>query len=173
MKLAAQKYISPLAIQGSFSNVVVEDVKLTHKRFDKYLAITYEMSYLRDGQRIVLDTKDLAFLGMNDSDVNSNRTATFSIPNPDYNSEIEGSEERITVPMIAYLQQHLGAFPEDFVMVDWGYPTYEDAVTYFIGGTLEVQEVQISQAFAKMWFLNTFIINGELIGNQFTFEEVL
>ena len=171
MKLTAQTYTSPNLLQGTFENVVIEDIKLTHKKLDKYLAITYEMSYQKNGKKIILDTKDMAFLGMNDDAVNSNQTATFSIPNPDYNAEVEGSELRITVPMIAYLQQHLGVFPADFVMVNWGYPTFEDAVTYFIGGNLQVQEVQINNDFAKMWFLNTFEINGELVGNQFQFEE--
>jgi hypothetical protein len=169
MKLTAQTYTSPNSLQGTFENVVIEDIKLTHKKLDKYLAITYEMSYLKNGEKVILDTKDMAFLGMNADAVNSNRTATFSIPNPDYNAAIQDSVERITVPMIAYLQAHLGVFPEDFFMVDWGYPTFEDAVTYFIGGNLQVQEVQINNDFAKMWFLNTFSINGELVGNQFEF----
>lgn len=172
MKLSAQSYTSTNPLQGTFENVIVEDIKITHKKLDKYLAITFEMSYLNNGEKVVLDTKDMAFLGMNGDQDTTNVTATFSIPNPDYNAAIEGSEQRMIVPMIAYLQQHQGIFPEDFVMVNWGFPTFEDAITYFIGGNLEVQNISISNTFAAQWFLNTFEINGEKIGAQFTFDEL-
>ncbi|MDI5894409.1 hypothetical protein [Flavobacterium algoritolerans] len=168
MKLIAQSYISPLLNQGTFTNVTIEDVCLTHKRKEKYISIAFEMSYLKNDQKVVLDTVAMGFLGMENDEVSSNRTTTFSIPNPDYDAQIEGSQERITVPLFAYLMAHNGVMPADYVMVDYGYPTYEKVMQYFEGGTLENPEITISAPLAKGFLLSNLIMNGEAVGNQFT-----
>lgn len=168
MKLTAQTYVSPLLNQGTFVNVTIQDVCLTHKRNEKYISITFEMSYLKNDQKVVLDTVAMGFQGMENDEVSSNRTTTFSIPNPDYDPQIEGSEERITVPLFAYLMANNGVMPADYVMVDYGYPTYEKVMQYFEGGTLESPEINITAPLAIGFLMNNLIMNGEAVGNQFT-----
>jgi hypothetical protein len=167
MKLTTQTYVSPLVNQGTFENVIIQDVSLTHKRLEKYISIGFEMSYIKNGQKVVLDTKEMGFLGMEKDEVTSNRTTTFSIPNPDYDTQVEGSEERITVPLFDYLMKHQGVMPADYVMVDYGYPTYEKVMQYFEGGTLENPEITISAPLAIGFLLTNLIMNGEPVGNQF------
>ena len=168
MKLEAQTYTSPLLNQGTFTNVTIEDVCLTHKRNEKYISIAFEMSYLKNDQKVVLDTIAMGFLGMENDEVSSNRTTTFSIPNPDYDAQIEDSQERITVPLFAYLMANNGIMPADYVMVDYGYPTYEKVMQYFEGGTLESPEINITAPLAIGFLMNNLIMNGEAVGNQFT-----
>lgn len=170
MKLKSLNYVSPLLNQGTFENVTIKDVSLTHKRLEKYVSIGFEMSYIKNGQKVVLDTKEMGFIGMEKDEVSSNRTTTFSIPNPDYNPQTEGSKERITVPLFDYLMQHQGVMPSDYVMVDYGYPTYEKVMQYFEGGTLESPEITISEPLAIGFLMNNLIMNGEAVGVQFTLE---
>jgi hypothetical protein len=170
MKLHAAIYTSPLLNQGTFENVIIQDVSLTHKRLEKYISIGFEMSYVKNGQKVVLDVKEMGFLGMDNDEVNSNRTTTFSIPNSDYDSKIENSEERITVPLFEYLMKHKGVMPADYVMVDYGYPTYEKVMQYFEGGTLESPEINIKAPLAIGFLLTNLIMNGEPVGNQFKME---
>jgi hypothetical protein len=167
MKLQSQFYISPNATQGEFKNVTIEDVCITHKRNEKYLSITFEMAYLKNSQKVVLDTVTMGFLGMEGDEVSSNRTTTMSIPNANYDVNIEGSEERITVPLFAYLMANNGVMPSDYVMVDYGYPTYEKVMQYFEGGTLENPEINITAPLAIGFLLTNLIMNGEPVGNQF------
>lgn len=168
MKLTAQTYVSPLLNQGAFENVIIEDVCLTHKRHDNYIAIGFEMSCIINGQKVVLDTKEMGFQGMENDVVSSNRTTTMSIPNPDYDEQIEGSEERVTVPLFAYLTANNGVMPEDYEMVDFGWPTYEKVMQYFEGGTLENPEITISAPLAIGFLMNNLVMNGEAVGVQFT-----
>lgn len=167
MKLTTQMYISPKANQGTFENVTIEDVCLTHNRIEKYISITFEMYCIKNGEKVVLDTKVMGFLGMENDEVSSNRTTTFSIPNHDYDSQIEGSQKRITVPLFAYLMAHNGIMPADYVMVDYGYPTYEKVMQYFEGGTLESPEINITAPLAIGFLMHNLIMNGEAVGNQF------
>lgn len=168
MKLQSQTYVSPLLNQGTFTDVTIEDVCLTHKRHDNYIAIGFEMSYVKNGQKVVLDTKEMGFLGMENDVVSSNRTTTISIPNPDYDAQVEGSEERITVPLFAYLTANNGVMPQDYEMVDFGWPTYEKVMQYFEGGTLELPEITISAPLAIGFLMNNLVMNGEAVGVQFT-----
>ena len=170
MKLQAQTYVSPKLGQGTFTDVTIEDVCLTHKRHDNYIAIGFEMSCIKNGQKVVLDTKEMGFLGMENDVVSSNRTTTMSIPNPDYDAQIEGSVERITVPLFDYLMANGGAMPQDYEMIDYGYPTYEKVMHYFEGGTLENPEITISEPLAIGFLMNNLIMNGEAVGVQFTLE---
>jgi hypothetical protein len=168
MKLTAQTYVSPLLNQGTFANVTIDDVCLTHKRIEKYIAITFEMSYLKNDQKVILDTVAMGFQGMEGDKVSSNRTTTFSIPNPDYDALIEGSEPRVTVSLFDYLTANAGVMPTDYVMVDYGYPTYEKVMQYFEGGTLANPEIRITAPLAIGFLLSNLIMNGEVVGTQFT-----
>lgn len=57
MKLTAETYVSPLANQGTFENVIIQDLSLTNKRLEKYISIGFEMSYINNGKKIILDIK--------------------------------------------------------------------------------------------------------------------
>ena len=126
------------------------------------------MSYLKNNQKVILDTVAMGFLGMEKDEVSSNRTTTFSIPNPDYDPQIEGSQERITVSLFDYLTANNGVMPADYEMVDYGYPTYEKVMQYFEGGTLESPEINITAPLAIGFLLSNLIMNGEAVGNQFS-----
>lgn len=171
MKLESEKYVSPNLKQGILENVIIEDISVTHVRHQKYLSIAFEMYCIKNGEKVVLDTKVMGFLGMENDELSSNRTTTFSVPNLDYDSQIEGSQKRITVPLFAYLMAHNGVMPTDYVMVDYGYPTYEKVMQYFEGGTLESPEINITAPLAIGFLMNNLIMNGEAVGNQFTLVE--
>jgi hypothetical protein len=167
MKLIAQTYVSPKANQGTFNNVQIIDSALTHKRDDKYLSITFEMFFLKNDKKVVLDTVTMGFLGMENDVVSSNRTTIMSIPNPDYDVTFEGSQERVVVPLFAYLMENSGVMPTDYQIVDFGFPTYEKVMKYFTGGTLDAPEIFITDPLAIGFLMNNLVINGEAVGNQF------
>lgn len=168
MKLNAQTYVSPKLEQGTFTNVTIEDVCLTHKRHDNYIAIGFEMSYIKNDKKVILDTVEMGFLGMENDVVSPNRTTTMSIPNPDYDAQLEDSKPRITVPLFAYLAANNGVMPQDYEMVDFGWPTYEKVMQYFEGGTLNNPEITISAPLAIGFLMNNLVMNGEAVGVQFT-----
>lgn len=168
MKLLAENYNSPIATQGTFNNVFIEDVCITHKRLEKYLSITFQMYCVKNAQRIVLAETTLAFLGMENDEVSTNQTTFVSIPNVNYDSENPESSERVTVPLFGAD----GNFTFDvatipFEVVDFGYPTYEKVMSYFDGGTLESPEILISEPLAIGFLMNKLIMNGEPVGVQF------
>ena len=76
MKLTAQNYNSPILTEGKFENVSIEETAITLKRKDSYLRIDFDMYVEREGQIVVLDKSTIAFQGMNDDEVSTNRTAT-------------------------------------------------------------------------------------------------
>lgn len=156
MKLTVQNYVHPNPSFGTFQNVIVQDVCVTHKRLEKYLSIIFEMSYLKDGLKVVLGTGALSFLGMNDDEVNSNQTAYV---------EVNGQ----TVPLLQWLAENNGELG-NAVITDFGYPTYEDALTYFQGGNFEAPEIIITNPIAQGFLLSKLIINNESVGIQFDFE---
>lgn len=96
-------------------------------------------------------------------------------PNPDYDENTEGSQpflysanpeyipESGEVPLLQYLSNNNGQFPASYEMVEWGFPTYEDALQYFEGGTLDLPELSIINPFAKEWLKNTLQMKGEPI----------
>jgi hypothetical protein len=170
MKLTAATYVSPNNNQGTFTGVTIIDSCLIHKREEKYLSITFEMSYVKNGLKQILATETMGFLGMEADEVSSNRTTTFSIINPEYDILIEGSTERITVPMFTYLVENAGLMPTDYEIVDYGYPTYEKVMQYFSGGTLLSPEILITEPLAIGFLLNNLVINGEIVGTQFIIE---
>jgi hypothetical protein len=170
MKLICENYVSPNAKQGTFKNVQIIDSCLTHKRDEKYLAITFEMAYFHNGIKQILATETMGFLGMEADEINSNRTTTISIPNPEFDVDVEGSQERIKVGFFDYLQKNAGVIPADYFVVDYGFPTYEKVMAYFSGGTLEAPEVFITEALAIGFLMNNLVVNGEVVGTQFTME---
>jgi hypothetical protein len=93
------------------------------------------------------------------------------IDNPNYDSEVESIDNKVDIPMLQYLQDNEGVAPENFEVIDWGYPTYEDAINYFSGGTIEEPELFIANTFARQWLLSNIIMKGKSIsdGNSFEF----
>ena len=158
MKLTQQNqtYTHPNPSFGTFQGVTVTDVCITHKHLEKYLSIIFEMSYLKDDSKVILGTSSLAFLGMNDDEVNSNQTAYV---------EVNGE----TIPLLQWLSENNGELG-DAVITDYGYPTYEDALTYFDGGNFENPEITLSNHIAIGFVLSKLIINNEAVGVQLMFE---
>ncbi len=62
-------------------------------------------------------------------------------------------------------------FPEGYEITDYGYPNYEDVVTYLEGGTVHDPELFISNPIALGFLLNKVVINKEPIGVQFRLLE--
>lgn len=166
MKLTANIYNSPNPLQGKFENVIIEDTCVIHKRLENYLCITFEMYYIKDNERVSLAKTEVAFLGLEGESNSSNRTTIVSVPNPDYFS---GSDqpERINISLFDYVESHNGAFPPDYEIIDFGYPTYEKVMEYFQGGTLTDPEITISDPLAIGFLINCLIINGEPVSKQF------
>lgn len=168
MKLIAQTYVSPLLNQGTFANVTIEDVCLTHKRNDKYLSIGFEMYLIKNEQRISLASAEMGFLGMENDVTSSNQTTFVSVDNPEYDNQNTESLEKLTVPLF----DSNGQFTFDvttipFEVVDYGWPTYEKVMEYFSGGTLENPEILISEPLAIGFILSKLVMNGEVVGKQF------
>lgn len=159
MKLIAPIYNSPNPTEGTFSNVVIEETSFQIQRKENYLKIDFQM-YLRDKPEVVLVNQlSLAFQGMNADLVSSNRKATFCF----------NTDPTVIFGLIDYLQANSGAFPTNYTMVDWGFPSYEDALNYLTGGTFASPEINPVNQFVKDWIKNTVIMKGELIGKQFEF----
>ena len=163
MKLTSQIYNSPILTEGKFENVSIEETAITLKRKDSYLRIDFDMYVEKEGEIILLDKSNIAFQGMYDSEVSTNKTATFK-----FNDDTEEQEPR---GLIAYLAENNGNYPQDYYMVDWGYPSYEDALTYLSGGSFQSPELHPINDFVRAWILNTVIMKGEFIGKQFQFVE--
>lgn len=101
-------------------------------------------------------------------------------PNPDYDENVEGSQpvlysanpdyipESGEIPLLQYLSTHNGEMPLEYEVIEWGFPTYTDAMQYFDGGTLDAPELLITNPFAKEWLKNTIQMKGETI-TQFNF----
>lgn len=163
MKLISQLYKSPIPTEGKFENVFIEETAITLKRKDSYLRIDFDMYIQENGQTIVLDKSFIAFQGMNDDESSTNRKSTFKFLNDPEEQEPRG--------LIEYLNANQGNYPDNFKMIDWGYPSYEDALTYLTGGSFQSPELHPLNEFVKAWILNTVIMKGEFIGVQFQFVE--
>lgn len=177
------KYISPQSHQGEFNNAYIEDREIILKRKENYLAVVFVLAYLKDGIEVILYQKKVEFIGLeNDYSNGTNQTSYFKYPNPtydplfvpnessteaDYQKTIEWFEN---VPLMDYLAENGGLMPEGAVITEFGYPTYEAALNYFSGGTLDAPEILITDPLAKGFFLNKLEMNGELVGLQFDFE---
>lgn len=163
MKLQSQAYTSPIATEGIFSTVFIEETSIQLKRQENYLKIDFEMYCLRNNERVILAKNHLAFQGMNIDESSTNRKATFKF--------IDDTEEQEPRGLIDFIMNNQGDYPENYQMIDWGYPSYEDALNYLSGGSFESPEIHPANDFVKAWILNTVIMKGEFIGNQFQFVE--
>lgn len=163
MKLTSQVYNSPILTEGKFENVSIEETAITLKRKDSYLKIDFDMYVVREGQIVVLDKSTIAFQGMNDDEVSTNRKSTFKFLNDSEAQEPRG--------LMDYIMANQGNYPKDYKMVDWGYPSYEDALLYLNGGSFQSPEITPVNEFVKQWILNTVVMKGEFIGKQFQFVE--
>jgi hypothetical protein len=160
MKLIATTYVSPNPQEGTFTNVIIEDTTYQIKRQKKQFRVEFSM-FLESNPDVVLDSTFLEFTGMNADEMNSNRKTTFR-----FNSDTFGQEPR---GLIEYITENAGVFPTDYTMVDWGFPSFEDALTYLTGGTLSNPELNPSSDFVKGWLLYNVGMKWEKIGVQFTF----
>lgn len=163
MKLQAINYTSPIETEGQFTNVFIEETSVQLKRQENYLKIDFEMYYMRNEKKVILAQNFIAFQGMDNDPVNTNRKATFK-----FNSDTEEQEPR---GLIDYLMANAGEYPTNFKMIDWGYPTYEQALNFLTGGNFDNPEVQPINDFVRSWILNTVIMKNEAIGAQFQFVE--
>ena len=163
MKLTSPIYNSPTLTEGKFENVFIEETAITLKRKDSYLRIDFDMYIEKDNQLIFLDKSSIAFQGMNSDSNSTNRKATFK-----FLDDLEQQEPR---GLIDYIMANQGNYPQDYEMVDWGYPSYEDALTFLSGGSFQSPELQPINDFVKSWLLNTVTMKGEFIGKQFQFIE--
>ena len=163
MKLKAPIYNSLILTEGKFENVFIEDTAITLKRKDSYLKIDFDMYIEKINQIIPLDTSSIVFQGMNSDSNSTNRKATFL-----FLDDAEGQEPR---PLIPYLNENGGNYPENYFMVAWGFPSYEDALLYLNGGSFQSPEITPVNEFVKQWILNTVVMKGEYIGKQFQFVE--
>ena len=161
MKLTALIYNSPNPKEGTFTNVVIEETAFQIQRKETYFRIDFAM-YLQDAPEVVLETAYLAFQGMDADENNSNRKATFK-----FNDDTEEQEPRGFIQWVTENQ----AYPTNFTMIDWGFPTYQQALNYLSGGSFASPEIQPINQFVKDWILNTIIMKNELIANQFQFVE--
>lgn len=161
MKLIAPIFISPILTEGTFTNVVIEETSFEIKRKQSYLRINFEM-YLQDNPSVVLETAFLAFHGMDADENNSNRKATFK-----FNDDTEEQEPR---GLIQFISEN-GVYPENYKMVDWGKPTFEQALNYLTGGTFDSLEINPVNQFVKDWILNTIVMKEQFIGTQFQFVD--
>lgn len=159
MKLIAPIYTSPDNIGWQVNNVIIEETAFQIERKQNYFRIDFAM-YLQDKPEVVLETAFLAFQGMENDEINSNRKATFK-----FNDDTEEQEPRGLIQWVTENQ----AYPTNFTMVDWGYPTYEAALQYLTGGTFASPEINPADEFVKNWILNAIQMKGELIGVQFQF----
>lgn len=160
MKLTTPIYNSPIITEGTFQNVFIEEVSIQHKRKYNYLRIDFEMYIIKDTQKVVLDSNYIAFQGMNSDEDSTNRKSTFKFNDSE---EIQG--------LIDYVMSNSGNYPTNFTMIDWGYPSYEDSLTYLSGGSFQSPELQPVNDFVKAWILNTVIMKGQYIGVQFQFVD--
>jgi hypothetical protein len=162
MRLTATTYVSPNPQEGTFTNVVIEDTSYQIKRQKKSFRVDFSM-FLESNPEIILDTAYLEFTGMNTDTVNSNRKTTFRFNNDPVDQEPTG--------LIEYLTLNAGVFPTNYTMVDWGFPSFEDALTYLTGGSLSNPELNPVSNFVKEWLLYTVGMKWQKIGEQFTFVD--
>lgn len=93
-----------------------------------------------------------------------------TIPNPDYENMVNSVARHNSIPLLQYLYTHEGNLPEEFEVLDWGYPNFEDALSYFSGGDRSNLDISITNPFARDWFRNTLVMDNQKI-TQFNFVD--
>lgn len=200
MKLFCANYESPLDNEGTFENVYIEEIEYNRGRKNEFFYVDFEMYHFKNGKRVRLgDIFRVAFTGSND-DMESglpttNKTSVLrvknqnfnpetpqyiSIPNPNYDENVDGSEPFISVAnpdylpeyyninLLKYLSENNGQMPEEYEVIDWGWATCENAMQYFQGGTLTSPELFIQDAFAREWLKHNVQMKGQAI-TEFNF----
>ena len=191
MKLHAPTYASPIDIEGTFTDVFIEDAIVSIQKSKKYLSVTFEMYYFKNQQKIVLDQRTLGFYGGSGDSETSKKAAIVSIPNPitepyeeqipnpDYDVENPESLEFITVTitpsqtinvaLMQYLADNNGELPEVYEVVDFGYPDFNTALQFFSGGERGNLDIQIPNPFARLWLKDSLVMKNQKVGSQFDF----
>jgi len=124
MKLRSINYISPIATEGSFEEVFIEETEVLIKKNKKYMSITFEMYCIRNEERIVLDERVIAFYGMAGDSITSNKLAVLSIPNENYDTELEAVPLTIEVENPDFDLEIVGSI--EYITID--NPNYESQV---------------------------------------------
>ncbi|EJG02289.1 hypothetical protein [Flavobacterium sp. F52] len=160
MKLNTTLYVSPIITEGKFDDVYIEDTSYQLDRNNSILRINFEMYYFRNDQRIVISSASLAFQGMNDDEISTNVKTLFKY-----------TDSNETHGLIQYFIDNEGAYPENSEIVEWGFPSFEDALTYLDGGSFQSPELFPKNDFVRDWILNSVVMKGEAIGQQFQFVQ--
>lgn len=156
MKLISPHYINPNPLFASPNNVEIVETRVVHKWRDKYLSIDFEMRYFIDDVKYIIGTGNMAF------SEDSNETMYVQV-------EIEGVVE--TIKLMDWLSQNNGELGSA-IIVEYGKPSYNDVHTYFSGGDFDNPEITLSNPIAQGFLLNKLIMNGQIVGQQFSFIEL-
>lgn len=116
MKLKSLNYISPILTEGKFEEVFIEETEVLIKKNKKYMSITFEMYCYRNGERIVLDERSIAFYGIAGDTVTSNKLAVISVPNENYDAELAAVPLTITIENPEYNSEDM--MSEQFITID-------------------------------------------------------
>jgi len=135
MKLKATNYVSPIPTEGTFAEVFIEETDVLIRKNKKYMSITFEMYYFRNGERIVLDERNIAFYGMQGDKETSNKLAVISVPNEDYEFQVANVPIKVEVNNPEYdPREFINEFnpdynqddPESQLMIPVLNPTYNN-----------------------------------------------
>lgn len=182
LKTKTGTYISPNPRQGSFPNVFIEEVKTERQKNELMYTISFEMYYVKNGQRIVIAEMRRLFKGTNDDANGTNRKSMMRYPNPNFDPEFVGDEttkaeefaaaytEYFEVPLLEYLRANGGVMPKGAVITDIGFPSYTDLKDFFTGDSFGDEDITLTSPIAENWLLAQEM-NGEKIGVQFEFEK--
>lgn len=171
MKFLATTYEHPITL-GTYTNVFIEDTMFVHDRLNKLLNVNFEMYVMKqDGSKHSIGSSSLSFRGTdaeNGTPMSTNRTMWFEVPNPDYNQELGETPENPTVlrrTLVEVLTENNGSVPENATVVEWGYPNYTDALTYFDGGSMDEPELLVTNPLAVGFLLNKMEFNKSSIAS--------
>lgn len=165
MKLVLKNatYTNPNFPKWKLEGVTIQDTESILKRQSKYRAITFSML---DNEGNSLSSTTLGF------DEHSSKSSKVEIDNPD--SELP---ERMVVHLMQYLGDNGYQLQPNDIITNYGYPSYDEVHNYFEGSDFGNEEINIRDALppvliklAQDFILNTLIINGEKVVNQFKFE---
>lgn len=162
--LKNSSYNNPNFPKWNLEGVTIQDTESVLKRQSKYRAITFSML---DENNMELYSTKLGF------DEYSSKPSKVEIDDTD--SEFS---KRMVVHLMQYLEDNSYQLQPNDVIVEYGYPSYEEVHNYFDGSDFGNEEINIKatlppvlKQLAQDFILNTLVINGEKVGVQFKFEE--
>jgi len=94
-----------------------------------------------------------------------------TVTNPDYEAQVAAVPTTLNVPLLQYLAENEGTLPEEYEVVNYGWPDYATASYFFEGGDKANPDITIPNPFAKEWLLNCAYLKTEAFGKQFSFIE--